>query len=431
MYWGLQMVKVFTSRLTDKDKEADPNGDRINTTTQTGKGRGAVLAPTWSLVMGYKLHEALQKGDADEIARWKFDKYAHQPNTPLDADQYTTKYLGLLRERYATDKRPFLDLLHSDKVVLACYCAPGSFCHRHIATDVLQKVATVHNMPFERGGEIDPYTGRLWLAPGDPSRQTVQIGVVSVLSPQDKQHVGYATAALISQNSNRHLMEMAHFAPGERDRAEQYTDDIIKDMGRARLITSGGADEVQATAQWLVGVTRDYGLPGLWQPFSLTQNEAWDRGERIVLREPDRMRIRVDPERNEIRFGVFPLVAQDGSARYGYSAAATIQQGHTCALLELAHFPNNGEKRAHQFVDGIEHTLEKSGYKLEGATKWIEKTVQRLTEQAQQNHQSGEWRALHTDDLQRLQMGKFQIEHEHSQVRTLSSGRGAEWAEID
>jgi hypothetical protein len=426
------MVKVCTSRLIEQDRVADANRDQVNTTTQSGKsGQGAILSPSWSLVMGHKLHMALAKGDHAEIARWQYDKINNKPITPLNDAQYTDGYLALLRERYAKDKRPFLDLLGRDTLTLTCYCAPGTFCHRHIAVDVLERVATFHNMPFERGGEIDPYTGRLWLAHDDPARQRVQIGVVDVLSPDDKKRVGYATAALLTSNGTRKLLEMAHFAPNERDRAEKYADDLIRDIERAKLVMSGSAEDVHGTTSWIVEQTRDYGLSGLWKPFSAEQNAAWERGERTILRAAHTLQAHPDPERNCIRFGVLPILSPNNGSRYGYAAAAMLEQGDKRALIELAHFPLDGEKRAHEFVANVENTLDRKGYKMEGDTKRVEHTVAWLGEHAQHNYLSGEWSALSVDEYHQLQEGKYALSRTYGQVSTLSNGRGAEWANIE
>src|SRR5258707_8126553 len=123
------MVKVFTSRLTRDDSESNAQTTRINTTVQSGQpGRGSVLAPTWPLVAGHKLFEATQGQNQVEIDRWKTDKVTGRPTTPLTDEEYTTQYLGLLRDRYTRDKQPFLDLLQGEQVTLTCYCSPGNFC---------------------------------------------------------------------------------------------------------------------------------------------------------------------------------------------------------------------------------------------------------------------------------------------------------------
>ena len=77
----------------------------------------------------------------------------HKRGQISDAE-YSERYLIMLRQRYAADKQPFLDILAHERVTLKCYCRAGKFCHRHIAVDVLEKIAAAHGLPFERGGEI-------------------------------------------------------------------------------------------------------------------------------------------------------------------------------------------------------------------------------------------------------------------------------------
>src|SRR5258705_12647969 len=129
------MVKMFTSRIAYQGK------DRIDATVKSGEGLGDALAPTWALVAGHKLYEAQQENNPDEISRWAYHKFSGNPVEPLNDEQYTEQYLSLLRDRYTEDKQPFLNILDQRRVTLACYCGPGEFCHRHIAVNVLEKIA--------------------------------------------------------------------------------------------------------------------------------------------------------------------------------------------------------------------------------------------------------------------------------------------------
>ncbi len=91
---------------------------------------GCELAPTWELVGGHK-HFTGQSG---WCARFR----------PISNEEYTEKYLELLRQRYSKNKdrwHRFLREHETETVRLACYCADGKFCHRHIAAEVLTKVA--------------------------------------------------------------------------------------------------------------------------------------------------------------------------------------------------------------------------------------------------------------------------------------------------
>lgn len=74
----------------------------------------------------------------------------------ISDEQYTKEYLELLRWRYQWYPQVFIDILSRGRVVLACYCAEGKFCHRHLAVDVLRKIADQHKIPFTYEGELLP-----------------------------------------------------------------------------------------------------------------------------------------------------------------------------------------------------------------------------------------------------------------------------------
>lgn len=121
------MCKIYTARIN----YSGPNG--LNITVKAADPLGRVLAPTWALVNAYK-------GKDGYIA--------------ISPQEYTERYLAMLRARYATTKPLFLDILRRDEVVLLCYCRVGAFCHRHLAVDVLERIAAREGLGMVRGGEI-------------------------------------------------------------------------------------------------------------------------------------------------------------------------------------------------------------------------------------------------------------------------------------
>lgn len=129
----------------------------IDITVKTGtKGVGACLAPTWELVGGHKHFRAKNEGwplvAGDGKPQWFCQ------HVPLSNEQYTEKYLTLLRERWKADASPFIELLKCDKLVLGCYCDPDEFCHRKLAADVLIKLASAHKLDAIYNGEIPAKT---------------------------------------------------------------------------------------------------------------------------------------------------------------------------------------------------------------------------------------------------------------------------------
>src|SRR5262249_4655726 len=128
------------------------------------------------------------------------------------------------------------------------------------------------------------------------------------------------------------------------------------------------------------------------------------------------------PEQQDIRFGVLHIKATNGVSSLGLAATALVQQGDTHALLELAHFASNGEERAHQYLDGVENTLEKGGFPITGHSQDIQRTVDWLTRQARENDQTGEWQVLTSQQAQELDTGELSLIHSFRDVRTMSGG---------
>lgn len=133
------MGVVFTSRISYRGPE------RLDITVKSGTGLGRILAPTWDMVLGVKA------GYGDQ--RWQ--EKAVQPMTET---AYTERYYALLRKRYRENPDGFIELLRRDRVVLCCYCRADAFCHRHLAVDILEKIAQAKGIPFIRGGELSIVT---------------------------------------------------------------------------------------------------------------------------------------------------------------------------------------------------------------------------------------------------------------------------------
>ncbi len=121
------MGRIYTSQI------GYTGVGRLDITIKSASGLGKVLAPTWAMVGGVK--------------GWRRYK-------PLTPQEYTERYYELLRHRYTTDNHPFIEILARDIVVLVCYCPSHAFCHRHIAVDILAKIAQANGIPIVCGGEL-------------------------------------------------------------------------------------------------------------------------------------------------------------------------------------------------------------------------------------------------------------------------------------
>jgi uncharacterized protein YeaO (DUF488 family) len=116
------MLTISTSRITYRGT------NKLDITIKSSKSlEEKMFAPTWDMVMGVK----------------KYHGDTRFPNIkPISSDEYDERYYQLLRERYAKNKQVFIDLIHRDSVVLCCYCSGHpTHCHRHLASDILHKIA--------------------------------------------------------------------------------------------------------------------------------------------------------------------------------------------------------------------------------------------------------------------------------------------------
>jgi hypothetical protein len=125
---GRLMTTLFTSRIGYRGE------DGLDITVKSATDFGRILAPTWRMVGGVK--------------HWKQYK-------TLTTEEYRDLYYALLRSRFRADKQPFLDLLQRERLVLLCFCPAGAFCHRHLAVDILEKIATANRLTVTRGGELE------------------------------------------------------------------------------------------------------------------------------------------------------------------------------------------------------------------------------------------------------------------------------------
>ncbi|MHB8630216.1 MAG: hypothetical protein ACYDBJ_15820 [Aggregatilineales bacterium] len=65
----------------------------------------------------------------------------------------------MLRQRYRENPGAFIELLRRERTVACCYCKFGVFCHRHLAVDILEKIALAKGLAFTRGGELSVVGG--------------------------------------------------------------------------------------------------------------------------------------------------------------------------------------------------------------------------------------------------------------------------------
>lgn len=102
----------------------------LDTTIKSGVGDGALFAPTWEMVMGHK-------------------------DGTLSDEAYREQYLALMRHRYLSRAGDWQRFIKSTgRVAIACYCAPGKFCHRHLLKECLERSCGIVNIEFIYHGEL-------------------------------------------------------------------------------------------------------------------------------------------------------------------------------------------------------------------------------------------------------------------------------------
>jgi len=125
--------------------------DRLDVSRMTAGDDGIVFAPSWTLLRG-----ALSKFRAIERARMSakgVDRDALE-RRELDAwHTYEHCYTDEMRRSYVEHRPKWEALLARERVVLVCYCAERSRCHRGLLAGILAKLGA------EDLGEIDNEAG--------------------------------------------------------------------------------------------------------------------------------------------------------------------------------------------------------------------------------------------------------------------------------
>jgi len=432
------MVEVYTSRT------AYQGVDSLDITVKSGDGPGKCLAPTWDLVAGFKLFEAQQSraqaqdvnnakqlAEANsEIERWGKNKLTGEPLQPLDENTYTERYLDLLRKRYQADKQPFLDILTRESATLTCYCAPGVFCHRHLAVEVLDKVAQANQLPFKAGGERDPYTHRAYVPPEAPNFQTLGTTVLPIVDPKGKTQYGWSVTAILNGKDEegapkRQLLEVAHFAPPFQVSAERYAEQIIDDLKAQRLPLRGAAADVRDSIHHVQEVAKTNDLTGKVETLTSKQAEVWENDRKAFALAHTPKGMHIQPDLHELSFTALPVI-NEKRACVGFCAVAIVTQQDKQSLLEVAHFESTGRKRAEEYAQQLADDLKRAHLPRAGTTGQVDKSVGWLSEQAFNNHLNGVWLPLDAKAQERLATGRLQLEHEPFELRPLSQVRGRE-----
>lgn len=98
----------------------------LDTTVKSGE---PWIAPDWNMVMDIKAKK-------------------------ITEEQYTKLYTDRMVASYYQHTDLWHALIKNEKLAIACYCAPGTFCHRHILVKLIQGLCLKQNTPFTYMGEL-------------------------------------------------------------------------------------------------------------------------------------------------------------------------------------------------------------------------------------------------------------------------------------
>lgn len=98
----------------------------FDTTVRSGH---RFVAPTWDMVLGHK-------------------------SGAITDQEYTFEYILMMEKSVRDHRELWMDLIHRENLVLACYCKSGRFCHRHLLKNIIKQLCDENDLVFVDKGEI-------------------------------------------------------------------------------------------------------------------------------------------------------------------------------------------------------------------------------------------------------------------------------------
>ena len=127
-------MKLITIQIAKMRQAIKEGYEVIDTTVKSGDKR---LAPTWDMVMGHK------EGKVSD-------------------EEYTNRYEEIIKKSQEEHPEFWKELCRKEKIIIACYCKAGVFCHRHLLTKYIKEYCKENRIVFSYVGEygdedfIDP-----------------------------------------------------------------------------------------------------------------------------------------------------------------------------------------------------------------------------------------------------------------------------------
>lgn len=119
-------MQLYTIQMAQWRKAKAQGILLLDTTVKSGD---PVFAPTWEIVDGVK-------------------------SGRITADEYTHVYRQLMTRSFRIHAARWREVIRGEPVAVACYCAKGKFCHRHLLKDYFQEICHARSIPFEYLGEL-------------------------------------------------------------------------------------------------------------------------------------------------------------------------------------------------------------------------------------------------------------------------------------
>ena len=105
-------------------------------------GRLRVYTSTTRYKGPNRLNITVKSGDRTFAPNW--DLVTRMRNGQITEAQYKEEYYELMRSSYRKNKARWQELLNQEEVVLVCYCPGGTFCHRYILAEILEKLGALY-----------------------------------------------------------------------------------------------------------------------------------------------------------------------------------------------------------------------------------------------------------------------------------------------
>ena len=127
------------------------------------------------------------------------------------------------------------------------------------------------NAAWEQGDHAITHTANQLKLP--PDRQAVTLKLLPIVSPDGRTHIGYASAAFVNQKDSSAMLEIAHFNPKAKERAEDYTHNLEQTLEKRGYLTSGQNRDIEKTVHWLTKQAKGNRLNGEWNAMTPAQRE--------------------------------------------------------------------------------------------------------------------------------------------------------------